>query len=126
MGGTNYGVTELVVGTDLGQQTNLTDRAYQSAVSRASAEYGHQQGYCGSIQQSYNGYTILTELRPQIGTPEFYTWQSDQLNNLAYGVAECIQLTPKELSAARKQYRWQHLKGKRNVTGWYFFGWART
>ena len=122
MGSTTYRHEVLIKGN--------VKQAYNKAVTDARAEFGHQQGYCGSIQQSYNGYTILDVDRPTIGSKKYYEWESDVLNAvgdmaLPDGSTFAIPLTPHELRKARQQYRWQHLKGTRGVTGWRFIGWAR-
>ena len=114
MGAQAFRVTQLNKGT--------AEDAYRIAVRAAVSEYGHQDGYNGTISTT-DGFQVFTDKRPRLGTKAFSKWEAAKRDKMEkWGAAGCISLTPAELRKAKNLYEWSFLKGKRNISGFYFFG----
>ena len=104
--------------TKIGVYRNANE-AYRQACDEADEEYGHQQGYSGAINSTHG--IRRAQGYPRYGTKVFYSWYEKVLDEMETGDLIYIELTKGQL----KKFNAPHLKGKRNVKGYVFLGWAR-
>lgn len=95
--------------------------AYNNACRDAEDEYGHQEGYNGTISTT-SGYRMFT---PDLRGRDPWKVAEKLLDEDAvekWGPAGCIEITGTKLGKETKERR--GLKGKRGYRVFLFFGWA--
>ena len=96
------------------------NEAYRELCDEAEEEYGHQDGYNGTISTTY-GFSKVSG-NPRFGTKAFYKWEEKKRENV--DKCDCLYLEVTGAVATRLKARYGY-KGKRGLKVFYFFGIAR-